>query len=145
MKSFLKYKKYILLQLVISIVIVFFHISYENMLSDAITCISIVFAFSQTFIFTAYSNARINEYMKDHGMLEKFIIDNRRFLGFSLFSLLMLFLISIFSFSYKFYCFYVSNNHLILFIVTSQLNLTMAFLHKYMNFYKNSYSNRLMK
>lgn len=142
MKFLLKYK-YLLYPFVILFISIFFDVTYENLISDGITCISIIFAFSQTFIFTAYSHERINEYMKKHDMLENFITANKCFLRESLIALLLLFLISVKIFSYKFYCIYISNNHIVLFVVAYQLNLTIEFLHKYMNFYKNSYSNRL--
>ena len=81
--------------------------------------------------------------MKKYDMFEKFITDNKYFLKESLLALLLLFLISVKIFSCKFSCIYISSNHIVLFVVAHQLNLTIEFLCKYMNFYKNSYSNRL--
>lgn len=142
MKFLLKYK-YSLYSIAIWFISIFFDITYENFISNGITCISIIFAFSQTFIFAAYSHERINEYMKKHDMLENFIAANKRFLKESLLALLLLFLISVKIFSYKFSYIYISSNHIVLFVVVYQLSLTIEFLNKYMNFYKNSYSNRL--
>ena len=149
LKKFLtKYKIYIF-PILIFLISIFFKIKYKNLTSDAITCIAIIFAFSQTFIFSAYSNKRINEYMKENNILEKFISDNQAFLRISLISLFIIFILSIFPFSFNIniseenYILFLSNNHFILFFVLSQLCSTMIFLDKYMTFYKNSYSRRL--
>lgn len=148
MKFLLKYKIYLLLP-VIFLISTFFKIKYKNLASDAITCIAIIFAFSQTFVFSAYSNKKINEYMKENNILEKFISDNRTFLRTSLVFLFLIFILSIIPFSFNIniskidWILYFSNKHFILSFVLFQLCSTMIFLDKYMTFYKNSYSRRL--
>lgn len=120
----------------------------ENLISDAITCISIIFAFSQSFLLAAYSNKDINVYMKKHGMFECFIKDNKKFLKSSLFALIALFFLIIFDFNFCFdcgCCVYVSSMHVALLIIVYQLNCTLDFADNYMNVYKNSYSLKLSR
>lgn len=117
----------------------------RELLSDAITCISIIFAFSQSFLLAAYANPGINLYMKKHNMFEKFIYDNKKFLKASLFSLLLLFFLSAFSFSYNYDdILFMSSLHIALLIIVFQLDYTLDFADKYMNLYKNSYSDRVL-
>lgn len=117
----------------------------DDLLSDAITCVSIIFAFSQSFLLAAYANQEINLYMKKHNMFEKFIYDNKKFLKTSLFSLLFLFFLNAFSFSYNYKdTLYVSSLHIALLIIIVQLHYTLNFADKYMNLYKNSYSDKVL-
>lgn len=117
----------------------------DGLLSDAITCISIIFAFSQSFLLAVYANQEINLYMKKHNMFEKFIYDNKRFLKISLISLLFLFFLNAFSFSYNYKdVLYISSLHVALLIIVFQLDYTLDFADKYMNLYKNSYSNKVL-
>ncbi len=117
----------------------------NGLLSDAITCISIIFAFSQSFLLAAYANQEINLYMKKHNMFEKFIYDNKKFLKTSLFSLLFLFFLNAFSFSYNYKdTLYLSSAHIALLIIVFQLDYTFDFADKYMNLYKNSYSDKVL-
>lgn len=117
----------------------------DDMFSDAITCISIIFAFSQSFLLAAYANQEINLFMKKHNMFEKFIYDNKKFLKTSLLSLLFLFFLSAFSFSYNYNCIlFISSSHIALLITVFQLNHTLDFADKYMNLYKNSYSDKVL-
>lgn len=117
----------------------------DGLLSDAITCISIIFAFSQSFLLAAYANQEINLYMKKHNMFEKFIYDNKKFLKNSLFSLLFLFFLNVFSFSYNYKnILYISSLHIALLIIVFQLDYTLGFADKYMNLYKNSYSDKVL-
>lgn len=117
----------------------------RELLSDAITCISIIFAFSQSFLLAAYANPGINLYMKKHNMFENFIHDNKKFLKVSLFSLLLLFFLSAFSFSYNYDdIIFMSSLHIALLIIVFQLDHTLDFADKYMNLYKNSYSDKVL-
>ena len=117
----------------------------DGLISDAITCISIIFAFSQSFLLAAYANQEINLYMKKHNMFEKFIYDNKKFLKRSLFSLLFLFFLNTFSFSYSYKnALYISSLHIALLIIIFQLDHTLSFADKYMNLYKNSYSDKVL-
>ena len=117
----------------------------RELLSDAITCISIIFAFSQSFLLAAYANPGINFYMKKHNMFEKFIYDNKKFLKVSLFSLLLLFFLRAFSFSYNYDdILFMSSLHVALLIIVFQLDYTLDFADKYMNLYKNSYSDKVI-
>lgn len=117
----------------------------DNLLSDAITCISIIFAFSQSFLLAAYANQEINLYMKKHNMFDAFISDNKKFLKISLFSLLLLFSLDAFSFNYNYNgIIYISSLHIALLVIVFQLNYTFDFADQYMNLYKNSYSDKVL-
>ncbi|MBR1778305.1 MAG: hypothetical protein IJ752_06965 [Alphaproteobacteria bacterium] len=117
----------------------------EDLISDAITCISIVFAFSQSFLLATYSNKEINFYMKKHNMFEGFIQDNKKFLKLCLFSLIFLFFLSVFNFKYDYYdILHVSSIHFALLIIVFQLNYTLDFADNYMNVYKNSYNQKVL-
>ena len=148
----MKLKKYsrkcrVLVLFVLSVMSFLFHFT-ENLISDAITCISIIFAFSQSFLLAAYSNKDINVYMKKHGMFECFIKDNKKFLKSSLIALIALFFLIIFDFNFCFDCggyVYVSSMHVALLIIVYQLNCTLDFADNYMNVYKNSYSLKLSR
>lgn len=144
----MKLKKFIVkcrwILLLLSSASLFFPLK-DRLLSDAITCISIIFAFSQSFLLATYANQEINLYMKKHNMFEKFIYDNKKFLKISLISLLFLFFLNAFSFSYNYKdFFYLSSLHIVLFIIVFQLNYTFDFADKYMNLYKNSYSDKVL-
>ena len=118
----------------------------EDLISDAITCISIVFAFSQSFLLATYSNKEINFYMKKHNMFEGFIQDNKKFLKLCLFSLIFLFFLKVFNFKYNYNnILYVSSIHIALLIIVFQLNYTLDFADNYMNVYKNSYNQKVLK
>lgn len=118
----------------------------DNLLSDAITCVSIIFAFSQSFLLAAYANQNINLYMKKRNMFKIFISDNKKFLKMSLFSLFILFFLNVLSFNYSYNNFlYISSLHVALFIIIFQLNYTLDFADMYMNLYKNSYSKEVLK
>ena len=118
-----------------------FELKSVNFISDCITCISIIFAFSQSFLLATYTNKEINTYMKKNNMFDQFIKDNRNFIHGCLYSLLLLFLIRIFSFNCEYNdTLFVSSNHIALLIIIIQLNYTLIFADYYMNVYKNSYS-----
>lgn len=114
-------------------------------MSDSITCISIIFAFSQSFLLATYANKDINIYMKKHNMFDRFIKDNRRFITFCLYSLMMLFLLNLFSFEWKYECLNLSPSHFAFLITLIQLDYTLTFARKYMNVYKNSYSDKVIE
>ena len=83
--------------------------------------------------------------MKKHNMFEKFIYDNKNFLKISLISLLLLFFLNAFSFSYNYKdVLYFSSLHIALLIIVFQLDYTLYFADKYMNLYKNSYSDKVL-
>lgn len=118
----------------------------ESLISDAITCISIIFAFSQSFLLATYSNKEINVYMKKHNMFEDFIKDNKKFLKLSLFSLITLFFLNVFNYKYDYKnIVYISSLHIALLIIVFQLNYTIDFADNYMNVYKNSYNSKVLK
>ena len=145
MKFLKKYKIvfYLIVTLVLSI---FFSISSETIISDSITCISIIFAFSQSFLLATYANKDINIYMKEHKMFDKFIKDNRKFIKSCVYSLITLFILGLFSFKYQYNnLFYFSSTHIALLIIIKQLNDTLIFADCYMNVYKNSYSPKVRK
>ena len=145
MKFLKKYKIvfYLIVTLVLSI---FFSISSETIISDSITCISIIFAFSQSFLLATYANKDINIYMKEHKMFDKFIKDNRKFIKSCVYSLITLFILGLFSFKYQYNnLFYFSSTHIALLIIIKQLNDTFIFADCYMNVYKNSYSPKVIK
>lgn len=117
----------------------------ESLISDAITCISIIFAFSQSFLLATYSNKEINIYMKKHNMFEDFIKDNKKFLKLCLFSLIFLFFLKVFNFKYNYNnILYVSSIHIALLIIVFQLNYTLDFADNFMNVYKNSYNQKVL-
>ena len=123
----------------------FFPLRNRELLSDAITCISIIFAFSQSFLLATYANQNINLYMKKHNMFDTFIQDNKKFLKLSLSSLLSLFFLGVFSFNYQYNdVLYVSSLHVAFLIIVFQLDYTFDFADNYMNLYKNSYSNKVL-
>ena len=145
MKFLIKYK--ILYLLFIFIFSTFFNIYNENLISNAITCISIVFAFSQSFLLATYANKDINTYMKNkNNMFKGFIDDNKHFLKIALWILILLFNLDIFSFhkNYKDFI-YISSNHIALLLIIWQLDKTYEFVDNYMNVYKNSYSDKVLK
>ena len=116
-----------------------------NIVSDAITCISIIFAFSQSCILTIYTNTKINRYMKNNKQFDKFINDNKSFLKSTLYWLIILFIINILNINYCFSVFYISSQHIILWITLLELAYALSYVEKYMNVYKNSYSNLVDK
>lgn len=146
LKKFLKKYKVLYLSSIF-IFLTFFDICNENLISNAITCISIVFAFSQSFLLATYANKDINTYMKNkNNMFKGFIDDNKHFLKTALWILILLFILDIFSFykNYKDFI-YISSNHIALLLIIWQLDKTYEFVDNYMNVYKNSYSDKVLK
>lgn len=143
--KFLKRSKHILSITAILVFTMFFNIKSNTIISDSITCISIIFAFSQSFLLATYANKDINLYMKKKGMFDKFIKDNKKFIHSSIISLIILFLLSLYEFNYHFLgSIYFSSFHIALLIVIIELNQTFIFANCYMNVYKNSYSDKVM-
>lgn len=143
--KFLKRSKYILSIIAILIFTMLFSIKANTIISDSITCISIIFAFSQSFLLATYANKDINIYMKKRGMFDKFIKDNKRFIHSSIISLVILFLLSSYQFNYRFLNFInFSSSHVALLIIIIELNQTFVFANCYMNVYKNSYSDKVI-
>lgn len=144
--KFLKKYKIVFYLIVTFVLSIFFSISSETIISDSITCISIIFAFSQSFLLATYANKDINIYMKEHKMFDKFIKDNRDFIKSCVYSLIALFILGLFSFKYQYNnLFYFSSTHIALLIIIKQLNDTLMFADCYMNVYKNSYSQKVIK
>lgn len=145
--KFLKRYKYIRPMLYIIVMLIFasFSIKSDTIVSNAITCIAIIFAFSQSFLLATYANKDINLYMKRKGMFDKFIKDNRNFIYSSIISLFFLFPLNACPFNYYFLNFvHFSSSHIALFIVIIELIQTFLFATSYMNVYKNSYSDKVI-
>lgn len=146
MKFLKKYKICFISMIFIGIFSSLFQFESECFISDCITCISIIFAFSQSFLLATYTNKDINIYMKEHKMFDQFIKDNRNFICSCLYSLLLLFMICFFSFQCEYkQIIFISSNHIALLVIIVQLNYTLLFAERYMNVYKNSYSHKVLR
>ena len=144
--KFLKKYKSIFCLTVVFVCSIFFSMISKTIISDYITCISITFAFSQSFLLATYANKDINIYMKKHKMFDTFIKDNRKFIESCIYSLIFLFILGLFPFNYQYNnLIYFSSTHLALLIIIKQLNDTLIFAKCYMNVYKNSYSDKVIK
>lgn len=142
--KFLKRSKYIL-SIITILILMLFSIKSDTIISDSITCISIIFAFSQSFLLATYANKDINLFMKKKRMFDKFIRDNKNFIHSSIISLVILFLLNSYQFNYHFLnTIYFSSSHIALLIIIIELYQTFVFANYYMNVYKNSYSDKVI-
>lgn len=117
-----------------------------DLLSDAITCISIIFAFSQSAVLAIYGNKDINLYMKKNKMLKSYIKDNTFFMKLSILLLIILFLCKSYSFFVSFRCLlFLTSNHIAFIIIVVELFYTLDYIQRYMNVYNNSYTDKVLK
>lgn len=79
-------------------------------------------------------------------MFTGFIGDNKNFIIISLVCLGILFCLNVFYFDFSFKQFiFISSQHIAFLVILFELLMTFDYAGRYMNVYKNSYSNKVLK
>lgn len=111
--------------------------------SNSITCLSIIFGFTFSFILGIYTQQNINVFMKKQGSLDGFILDNRTYLLELLFTVMLIFIMSIFTRAYDFDLITISANNFIISLTVFEILKTTDFVKHYFMVYKNTYCDRV--
>ena len=146
MKFLKKYKWYTIIFLVMVVSSIFFSLEKMDFISDSITCVSIIFAFSQASVLAIYGNYEINLFMKRKGILDSFIKDNSFYLRSSIVIIILLFFFKMVCFQKSFLQdkLHITEKHLALWIVFYLLLTAYEYVRRYMNVYKNTYNDRVL-
>lgn len=114
-----------------------------DIVSISINCLAIIFGFSFSSSFVIYAQEKINVFMKERKILNSFISDSEAYLLEILCVIILIFVLSIFAFSYNYYPITISEKNFIAALTIFELLNTINVIKDYFLVYKSTYCNKV--
>ncbi len=116
-----------------------------DIVSISINCLAIIFGFSFSSSLVIYAQEKINFFMKEKKVLNSFISDTKAYLFETLRAIILIFILSIFTFSYEYHPITISEKNFIAALTIFELLNTINAIKDYFLVYKSTYCNKVRK